>query len=91
LSSPCPIDGHYVHRAAEMFKSNAIRFSTFPCHRRVSTVGGDIDVSRRAANQENVSQTLRRVTTSFEIRGSDKKMSMAIQLTVIAPSRDPRT
>jgi len=73
LSSPCPIDGHYVHRAAEMFKSNTIRFSTFPCHRHSSAaVGSELDASRKVANQENVSRALRRVTASFGIGGPDE-------------------
>ena len=84
LSAPCPIDGHYVHWLAEMFKSNTIRFSTFPCHRQSSAaVGSEHDASRKA-NQENASQALRRVTASFEIGRSDEKMSMATQLIVIA-------
>ena len=86
LSSPCPIDGHYVYWLAEMFKSNTIRFSTFPCHRHCSAVGSDIDFSRRAANQENILHALRRVTASFKIRESDKKMSMAIQTISNCPS-----
>jgi hypothetical protein len=66
-----------------MFKSNAIGFSTFACHRRSSAVGSEHDASRKA-NQENASQALRRVTASFEIGRSDGKMSMTIQLIVLA-------
>ena len=85
LSSPCPIDRHYVYWLGEMFKSNTIRFSTFPCHRQSSAaVSSKLDASQKAAKQENVSRVLRRVATSFEIGGSDEKMSMAIQTIVIA-------
>ena len=85
LSSPCPIDRHYVYWLGEMFKSNTIRFSTFPCHRQCSAaVSSKLDASQKAAKQENVSRVLRRVATSFEIGGSDEKMSMAIQTIVIA-------
>lgn len=54
LSAPCPIDGHYVHRATEMFKSNTIGFSIFTCHRRSSAIDIELAAGRKAANQENV-------------------------------------
>jgi hypothetical protein len=85
LSSPCPIDRHYVYWLGEMFKSNTIRFSTFPCHRQSSVaVSSKLDASQKAVKQETVWRVLRRVATRFEIGGSDEKMSMAIQTIVIA-------
>jgi hypothetical protein len=57
-----------------MFKSNTIRFSTFPRHRHGSAaVGVELDASRKAANEESVSQALRRVTAGFEIGASMRK------------------
>jgi hypothetical protein len=66
LSSPRPIDSHYVYGLAEMFKSNTIGFSVSVCHRYcAAAVGNEPEASRKAAKEESVSPASPRVTASW--------------------------